>query len=136
MRTLIILSLLALLPVLTWGQAQRSVVKAFNPLGQRTLVLDLPGEVAILPAPGDLIQIEAEVRISNTTDAVLKALIHAMRYELSAERDTHALLIRPVRDLVPVTVRGVVLDESVRYTVYLPEGMDPAMAVPEAALPH
>ncbi len=115
-----------------YGQASRSVVQAFNTAGAEQVILDLPGEVELLVAPGDLIQIETEVRLMNAGDPILKALIHAMRYSMVSEKDNGNLLIRQANKLAPVTVRGLEIQESYRFKVYLPSTVQVAIADPSA----
>ncbi len=95
------------------------------------MILDLPGEVEYLVAPGELIQVETEVRLLNAGDPILKALIHAMRYSIVAEKNGANLLIRQANRLAPVTVRGLELQETYRFKVYLPNGMPVALADPD-----
>ncbi|MCF8239166.1 MAG: hypothetical protein K9I85_13480 [Saprospiraceae bacterium] len=113
-----------------YGQASRSIVQAFNPYGAMQVVLDLPGEVELLLAPGELIQIETEVKLLNAGDPILKALIHAMRYSLVSEKEDGNLMIRQANRLTPVSVRGLELQESYRFKVYLPKDIQVAIADP------
>ena len=113
-----------------YGQASRSIVQAFNSNGVMQVILDLPGEVEMLLAPGELIQIETEVKLLNAGDPILKALIHAMRYSIVSEREDGNLMIRQANRLTPVSVRGLELQESYRFKVYLPKDMQVAIADP------
>lgn len=109
------------------AQATRSVVQVFNPAGFDQVVLDLVGDVEILTAPGQLIQVETEVVLSNAGDPILKALIMARRYNLDSSRKAESLELFYRQRLAPVSVRGKTLDEHVRYRVYLPDGIEAVM---------
>lgn len=113
-----------------FGQAERSVIQAFNANGVEQIILDLPGELVFLTAPGDLIQIESVIRLENAGAPILKALIHATRYSLTSEKSDGNLYIQPGARLAPVTVRGLEIQESVQFKVYLPNGVKAAVADP------
>lgn len=113
-----------------FGQAERSVIQAFNATGVEQVILDLPGELIFLTAPGDLIQIESAIRLENAGAPILKALIHAMRYSLTSEKVGSDLFIQPGNRKAPVTVRGLAILESVQFKVYLPKGVQAAVADP------
>ena len=114
------------------GQVERSVVQAFNAKGIEQVILNLPGDVELLPAPGELIQIETAISLTNAGAPILKALIHAMRYSLTAEKKGGDLYIQPGNRLASVTVRGLELQEQFRFKVYLPKGVQAAVADPIA----
>lgn len=113
-----------------FSQAERSVIQAFNATGVEQIILDLPGELIFLTAPGDLIQIESAIRLENAGAPILKALIHAMRYSLTSEKRDGNLYIQPGTRLAPVTVRGLEIQEHVQFKVYLPNGVQAAVADP------
>ena len=111
-------------------QSERSVIQAFNAKGIEQVILDLPGELEILAAPGELIQIETAISLQNAGAPILKALIHAMRYSLATERNGSDLHIKPENRLSPVTVRGLEIQESFHFRVYLPVGVQVAVSDP------
>ena len=115
------------------AQATRSVVPVFNPAGIERIILDLSGDVEILSAPGQLVQVETEVVITNGGDPILKALILAKRYSLDNSREGESLHLFYPRRLAPVSVRGTTLDEQIRYRIYLPEGLEAVMKERAAA---
>lgn len=128
MRSLLTGFLIFLLhATLVQAQATRSVVQVFNPKGIDQIILDLKGEVDILSAPGQLIQVETEVGIANAGDPILKALIVAKRYSLESYREGNSMELFYLRPLSPVSVRGRTLDEQVHYRIYLPEGIEAVM---------
>lgn len=122
--------LLSMLSQTAVAQAERSVIQAFNATGIDQIILDLPGELFFLTAPGELIQIESVVNLENAGAPILKALIYAMRYSLTTERSGSDLYIQPGNKMAPVTVRGLEIQERIQFKVYLPKGVQAAIADP------
>jgi len=124
--------------ILTWAvQAQpmtkKTFVKSFNFEDQQEIVLDLTGDVEIQQWNNSLMRVQITIALPNGTDAMLKSLIRAGRYNLQAKaQDDHTLVTAP-NLLRKVTVGGQELEEQISYVVFAPKHLTVKQATKKTA---
>jgi hypothetical protein len=108
--------------------AERTLVKSFNLKENKTVVLDLKGQVEVQHWKNDLVRIQIGINLENASDAVLKSLIAAGRYNLTAVEDNNGLVISSPTLDKEITIKGQSLKEYLTYTVFLPEDISVKIA--------
>lgn len=103
--------------------AERTLVKSFNLKGNNSLVLDLEGDVDVQHWNNDLVRIQININVENVSDAILKSLIVAGRYNLNATEGEDGLVINAPALEKEVKLRGQLLKENLSYTIFAPESV-------------
>ncbi|RMG85812.1 MAG: hypothetical protein D6714_05290 [Bacteroidetes bacterium] len=123
-------SLMLLIPLLLstaittlHGQSEKTLVKSFNLNGNQFVLLDLEGNVDVKTWKGDLMRIQITVALENGTEAMLKSLVQAGRYNLKGDDATGEFVVTAPGLQRKVTVRGKELVENISYTVFAPENV-------------
>lgn len=113
-------SLLIGYSVSTLAQGQRSFVKPID-VGISDVIFDLPGNVSISEWDNDFVMITATVDLVNASDDILKRLFLAGRYSIQSidNEDGSVSVVMPKMD-IKVTMRGVTLEEKIRYEISVP----------------
>ena len=124
MKQVLTLSFFLLLSAVTFGQAERTLVKSFNLQGNHAVVLNLDETVDVQQWDEAFVRVLAHVRLENGTDNTLKALITAGRYRLTANEDRGALVLSAQSRDQQIKLRGQALIEQVSYTIFVPSDIN------------
>lgn len=109
-------------------QAEKVLVKSFNLQGNQVVVLDLNGPVEVKSWGSDVLRVQMTISLPNGTDAMLKSLVEAGRYNLKGIAEKEGMKIGlPGLDR-EVKVRGTKLEEAFSFMVYAPENVVVKMA--------
>ena len=73
-------------------------------------------------------QIQITVGIENGTEAMLKSLVQAGRYNLKGDDGTGEMVVTAPGLQRKVTVRGQELAENISYTIFAPENVNVRLA--------
>lgn len=120
-KTFISVILLTLVTTVTYGQnAEKILVKAFNLKGNNAVLLDLEGTTETEMWNENYLRIQMTVNIENGSDAMLKSLIKAGRYNLKGTETTAGYEIEMPNLERTVTVGGKELVEKYSFTVFTP----------------
>ena len=102
-------------------QAEKTLVKSFNLKGKQVLVLDLDGDIEVRHWKNTILRVEMAIGIENGSNAMLKSLVTAGRYNLrSVVEDDMLRVYAPGMDR-DVKIKGSKLNESITFTVNVPE---------------
>jgi hypothetical protein len=124
-RTLLLLVPLLLAAQFSFGQAEKTLVKAFNLMDNPVVLLDLEGNVEVQQWKQPQLRIQMTISLQNGTEVVLKSLVQAGRYNLNSEDTGTALKIYAPGLEKPVLMRnGQDLIEKISYIVYAPENVN------------
>ena len=104
-------------------QAERILVKSFNLEGNQVVLLDLAGNVEVQPWNNDILRIQMTISLETGSDAMLKSLIQAGRYNLKSQTGDDAYTISNPEMDKQIMVRGKELVEELTYIVYAPENV-------------
>ncbi|MFT4663796.1 MAG: Flp pilus assembly secretin CpaC [Polaribacter sp.] len=102
---------------------ERTLVKSFNLKGNTSLVLDLEGDVDVQHWNNDLVRVQISIKVENVSDAILKSLIVAGRYNLNSTEGENGFVINAPSLEKEVKLRGQLLKEHLSYTIYAPESV-------------
>lgn len=105
-------------------QSEKTLVKSFNLKGNQFVLLDLDGNVEVKEWTNGLMQVQITVGLQNGTDAMLKSLVQAGRYNLKGDDSTGEFKVVAPGLQRKVTVRGNELEESISYTVFAPKDVN------------
>ena len=123
-KTFISVILLTLVTTVTYGQnAEKILVKAFNLKGNNAVLLDLEGTTETEMWNENYLRIQMTVNIENGSDAMLKSLIKAGRYNLKGTETTAGYEIEMPNLERTVTVGGKELVEKYSFTVFTPSNV-------------
>ncbi len=104
-------------------QAERILVKSFNLEGNQVVLLDLPGNVEVQPWNSDILRIQMTISLETGSDAMLKSLIQAGRYNLKSHVDDNTFNVTNSEMDKQIIFRGKELAEQLTYVVYAPENV-------------
>ena len=114
-----------------FAQGQRSFVKPIE-VGTNDVLFDLPGEITVNEWDNDFVMITATVDLLNASDDILKRLFLAGRYTIqSTDNDDGSLSVTMPKLEIKVTMRGVTLEEKIRYEVSVPAKTPYEVITPE-----
>lgn len=127
----ILLSLFSLSCLSLLAQSsEKTFVKSIDLEGKKTVRLLVDGKVAVEEWAGDLMRIELTVGIDKASPTLLKGLVRTGRYSLASTLEAEALLVEAPG--LERQVRGRVFDETISYTVKVPQGVDVIINPPSA----
>lgn len=106
------------------GQTEKTLVKSFNLEGNQFVQLNLDGNVEVKEWSKNLMQVQIKVGIENGTEAMLKSLVQAGRYNLKSDDSTGEFKVTAPGLNRKVTVRGQELAENISYTIFAPENVN------------
>ncbi|MFT4760681.1 MAG: hypothetical protein ACI9XO_004355 [Paraglaciecola sp.] len=121
--TLLLIPFLFTFTFSTAQNIEKTLIKSFNLKGNDFVELDLNGQVEVKEWSNSLMRVHVTVGIETGSDAMLKSLVTAGRYNLKASDTAEGLLIDAPSLARTITVRGVELKENITYVVYKPEGV-------------
>lgn len=123
-KTVNTLILLLIATTFTFAQeAEKTLVKSFNLQGNQVVVLDLEGAIEVKTWSNDIMRVQMTISHKNTSEAILKSLIKAGRYNLKSAIEEDGLKVTAPGLQREVTIRGKLLDDSVSYVVFAPENV-------------
>ncbi len=121
MKNLLSAVLILLVTTVTFGQnAETILVKAFNLKGNNTVALDLNGTVETETWSENYLRIQMTVSLDNGSQAMLKSLIKAGRYNLQGAATDAGFAVDMPNIERTVTVGGKELIEKYSFTVFAP----------------
>lgn len=121
-----IYTIIITLLLLTFAQfmdAQRSIVKSINLEGTQNVTLAMGGELSATEWDRDYIRITARIKLSNSTDDILKRLIRLGRYGIESKIKEGTLWLSMPKLERIVIIENQHLEEILSYEVQLPKGV-------------
>ncbi len=103
----------------SFGQAEQTITKSLVAEAS-TAVLQLSGKVETSTWDKDFIRITATVKVTNSSDDILKKLILVGRYEIQVQNNNGEMIISMPKLEQTVVVKGVELAEIISYEVQIP----------------
>lgn len=107
---------------ITAQEAEKTLVKSFNLEGQTEVLIDLKGDVEVQKWKSDVLRIQMTIAIPGGSDAMLKSLVKARRYNLEAQKEELLKIIAPGLERV-LFLGGKPLEETISYLIYAPENV-------------
>jgi len=102
-------------------QAEKTLVKSFNLLGNQTVVIDLDGPVEVKSWTNKTVRIEMNIALENRPVSFLKGMITAGRYNLKSSQIEQGLKINAPGMDRKVVLKGDELKETLSFVVFAPE---------------
>ncbi len=106
--------------VIAQTNVEKTLVKSFNLKGNTAVTLNLEGDIEVKERAGEIMRVQMLIGVAGS-DAMLKSLITAGRYNLELEESENGLIVSSPGLARKITVRGESLKENVSYVVYVPE---------------
>lgn len=100
--------------------AEKTLVKSF-PLEAKTVSVDLIGATEVKTWDNDLLRVQMTITLHNGSEAVLKSLISAGRYNLIATVENGQTIISAPGMAREVQVGGKALQDDVSFIIYAPK---------------
>lgn len=116
-------SLLIVTSVLFGQEVEKTLVKSFNLQGNQVVVLDLEGVVEVKTWSNDIMRVQMTISQKNTSEAILKSLVKAGRYNLKSVVEHDALKVTAPDIQREVKIGGKLLEDTVSYVVFAPENV-------------
>lgn len=101
---------------------EKTLIKSFPLEASQTVSLDLPGAIEVKTWDGELLRVQMTITLHNGSEAVLKSLISAGRYNLIAKAGDSVVISAPSM-LREVQLGGKALEDSVSFLVYAPKNI-------------
>jgi len=115
------LSLLLLSNVVFGQQAEKTLVKSFNMMGNQTVVVDLDGPVEVKSWPNKTVRVVMNISLGNRPMSFLKGMITAGRYNLKSTQIEEGLKISAPGMDRKVVLKTEELKETLSFVVFAPE---------------
>jgi hypothetical protein len=131
--TLIFIFSFLLFQLSTAQIAEKTFVQSFNLQGKSVVSLDMEGDVVIKDWAQDVLRIQMEVQLEKGNPNALKGLATTGRYLLRPYLENERVRITAPGLEKTVTYRGAEVQESVRYTIFVPVGVHVEWANEELA---
>lgn len=106
--------------VIAQTNVEKTLVKSFNLKGNTQVTLNFEGDIQVQERAGEIMRVQMLIGVAGS-DAMLKSLITAGRYNLELEESENGLIVSSPGLARKITVRGESLKENVSYVVYVPE---------------
>ncbi|MCB0568771.1 MAG: hypothetical protein KDC66_03360 [Phaeodactylibacter sp.] len=116
--------LLLFVSVFAYGQeVEKTLVKSFNLEGNQAVTFDVPGAVELQTWNNNYLRVQIQVSLENGSEALLKSLVQAGRYNLrSEEKDGAYTIVAP--DLGrEVRIGGKPIVDKVSFLIHAPENV-------------
>ena len=117
----ILIPLLGAATIVCGQQAEKTLVKSFNLKGKQVLLLDLEGDVEVQHWKSETLRVEMSIGIEKGSNAMLKSLITAGRYNLRSQVEEDVLKVYAPGMERDVKIKGSKLDEKITFIVNVPE---------------
>ena len=99
---------------------EKTLVKSFNLKGNTSVTLNLVGDIQVKERAGEIMRVQMLIGVAGS-NAMLKSLITAGRYNLVLEESENGLIVTSPGLARKITIRGELLKENISYIVYVPE---------------
>lgn len=99
---------------------EKTLVKSF-PLEAKTVSLDLIGATEVKTWDNELLRVQITITLHNGSEAVLKSLISAGRYNLIAKIENGQTVISAPAMAREVQIGGKALQDDVSFIIYAPK---------------
>ena len=100
--------------------AEKTLVKSF-PLEAKTVSLDLAGAIEVKTWDNDMLRGQMTITLQNGSEAVLKSLISAGRYNLVAKVENGHTIISAPGMAREVQIGGKALEDKVQFIIFAPK---------------
>jgi len=111
---------LATVLVIAQTNIEKTLVKSFNLKGNQEITLNLEGDIDVQERSGEIVRVQMTIGVAGS-EAMLKSLITAGRYNLKMKDTEDGAIINSPGLQREITVRGKKLIETISYIVYVPE---------------
>ncbi len=102
-------------------QTEKTLVKAFNLAGNRTVLLDFDGAVEVHTWSQEQMRIQMVITLEHGTEVILKSLVQAGRYNMSSDDATGEFKVTVPGTAKPIKMKsGQDVGERVTYIVHAP----------------
>ena len=99
---------------------EKTLVKSFNLKGNTSVTLNLDGDIQVKERAGEIMRVQMLISVAGS-NAMLKSLITAGRYNLVLEESENGLVVTSPGLARKITIRGESLKENISYVVYVPD---------------
>lgn len=113
-----------------FAQAEQTIVKSLV-VDMNTAIFEFPGEVSTNVWDKDFIRITAIIKVSNSSDEILKKLVAVGRYDIQTEEKDGKLVVTMPKVAHSVIVKGINLTELIKYEVQMPSHVKAVAKKPE-----
>lgn len=103
--------------------AEKTLIKSFNLKGNDQIILNLDGDIDVQERAGEIVRVQMTIGVGGS-QAMLKSLITAGRYNLKMNETDDGAVIDSPNLSREITIRGKKLVEKVSYVVYVPENVN------------
>lgn len=116
--------LLLFVSLFSFGQSvEKTLVKSFNLEGHESVSIEMDAPVEVKTWSNSIMRVQIQINLENGTDALLKSLVQAGRYNLRHKVvDGEYKIYAPAIDM-QVKIGGKPLQDQVSFVVYTPEGV-------------
>jgi hypothetical protein len=124
LHTLATTVLLLFVSFTVFGQqaVEKTLVKSFNLGGTQTVALDIDAPVQIQESNNNLLRVQMKIRLENGSEALLKSLVRAGRYNLKHEITEEGTYKIFAPDLgMEVKIGGKPLQDQVSFVISKPK---------------
>jgi hypothetical protein len=118
-----LIALMLVFATATFAQAEKTLIKSIPAENMMAAMVELPGEVNVSNWDKNFVRVTAVVRVTNTTESILKRLVMVGRYEIDVQEDKNTLVLTMPKTEHTVIIKGVNLEEVLSFEVQLPVGM-------------
>ena len=130
LRSLTLTVLLLFVSFMTYGQqVEKTLVKSFNLQGSQIVALQMTGPIEVRTWNNNFLRVQMQVSLKEGSEALLKSLVQAGRYNLLSEMENDACNVLAPKLGLEVKVGGKPLQDEVSYIVFAPENV--TVKVPE-----
>jgi len=106
--------------VIAQTNVEKTLVKSFNLKGNSQVTLNIDGDIQVKERAGEIMRVQIRIGVAGS-EAMLKSLITAGRYNLVLDDTQDGLTVSSPGLARKITVRGESLQENLSYIVYVPE---------------
>jgi hypothetical protein len=108
-------------PSISQNTLEKTLVKSFSLNGKTIIKVDLPSVADVKIWNEPTARIEMVVAVENMSEAMLKSLIVAGRYNVNSQYEPNQMLLNaPAMQRTIKLNNGQEIKENVRYTLYVP----------------
>ena len=110
----------------SFAQAEKTLIKSIA-AESAVVALELPGEVAVSKWDKDFIRITATIKSDNVNEEILKKLVAFGRYDIITSSENGQMIINMPKVASQVIIKGVNMNELIKFEVQMPEGVEAAV---------
>lgn len=122
LHKLLLFALLTIASAAIAQSAEKTLVKSFPLEANQSVSLDLPGAIEVKTWDSELLRVQITITLQNGTEAVLKSLISAGRYNLIAKTGDSLVIAAPAL-AKEVQLGGKTLEDHVSFLVFAPKSV-------------